>query len=60
MEFLETQPRVFVVDGFAGWDPDYRMKVRVICSRAYHALFMHNLLIRPTPEELERSASPSS
>ena len=44
----------YVVDGFAGWDPEYRIKVRVVCSRAYHALFMHNLLIRPTPEELER------
>ena len=57
-EFLEAQPRVFVVDGYAGWDPDYRVKVRVICSRAYHALFMHNLLIRPTPDELERFGNP--
>ncbi len=37
---------------FAGWDPQYRVKVRVICSRPYHALFMHNMLIRPTREEL--------
>jgi hypothetical protein len=22
------------------WDPKYRIKVRVICARAYHALFM--------------------
>ena len=28
--------------------------MRVICARAYHALFMHNMLIRPTAEELER------
>lgn len=27
-------------DGFAGADPKYRIKVRVIASRAYHALFM--------------------
>ena len=53
-----AQPRVFVVDGYAGWDPEYRVKVRVICSRAYHALFMHNLLIRPTPEELEHFGEP--
>ena len=32
-----------VVDSYAGWDPEYRVKVRIICSRAYHALFMHNL-----------------
>ena len=30
----------------------YRLKVRVICARPYHALFMHNMLIRPTTEEL--------
>jgi phosphoenolpyruvate carboxykinase (ATP) len=58
MAFLEAQPRVFVVDGYAGWDREYRIKVRVICSRAYHALFMHNLLIRPTPEELETFGEP--
>lgn len=45
-------------DGFAGWDPKYRIKVRVICARAYHALFMHNMLIRPTREELENFGQP--
>ncbi len=56
--FLRAQPSVFVVDGFAGWDPDHRVKVRVVCSRAYHALFMHNLLIRPTSDELEDFGEP--
>ena len=27
--------------------------MRVVCARAYHALFMRNMLIRPTKEELE-------
>ena len=45
-------------DGFAGWEPRYRIKVRVICARAYHALFMHNMLIRPTREELEHFGEP--
>ena len=58
IEFLNTQPRVYVFDGFAGWDPDYRIKVRIICSRAYHALFMHNMLIRPTESELEEFGDP--
>jgi phosphoenolpyruvate carboxykinase (ATP) len=40
------------VDGFAGWDERYRINVRVVCARAYHALFMRNMLIRPKPEEL--------
>ena len=44
--------------GFAGWDPKYRMKVRVICSRPYHALFMHTMLIRPTREELASFSEP--
>ena len=53
VNWLDTRERVFVLDGYAGWDPDYRIKVRVICARAYHALFMHNMLIRPSEEELE-------
>ena len=52
IEFLAAQPRLYVVDGFAGWDPKYRLKVRIVCSQAYHALFMYNMLIRPTDEEL--------
>ena len=48
----------FVVDAFAGWDPKYRLKVRVICTRAYHALFMQNMLIMPTKEELAAFGEP--
>lgn len=54
LNYLNTRPRLYVVDGYAGWDPKYRVKVRVFCSRVYHALFMHNMLIRPSVEELER------
>lgn len=42
VDFLDSQERTYVVDGFAGWAPCYRIKVRVICARAYHALFMRN------------------
>lgn len=42
-----------MLDGYAGWDKDFRIKIRVVCTRAYHALFMHNMLIRPTKQELE-------
>ncbi len=55
---LNRCERIFVCDGYAGWDPRYRLKVRVICSRPYHALFMHNMLIRPTPEELSQFGEP--
>ena len=58
IDALKSHDRLFVVDAFAGWDPRYRIKVRVICSRAYHALFMHNLLIRPNQEELEQFGQP--
>ncbi len=58
VDYLNTRPHLYVVDGFAGWDPRHRIKVRVICSRAYHALFMHNMLIRPTPKELEQFGEP--
>jgi phosphoenolpyruvate carboxykinase (ATP) len=58
IDYLNTRPRLYVVDGFAGWDPRYRIKVRVICERAYHALFMHNMLIRPTEKELADFGEP--
>jgi Phosphoenolpyruvate carboxykinase (ATP) len=45
LDYLNTCERLYCFDGFAGWDPKYRIKVRVICSRPYHALFMHTMLI---------------
>ena len=53
VDYLNTRNRIYVIDGFAGWDERYRINVRVVCARAYHALFMRNMLIRPTREELE-------
>jgi len=57
-DYLNTRDKLYVIDGYAGWDPKYRLKVRVICSRAYHALFMHNMLIRPSEEELATFGEP--
>lgn len=57
-DFFNMRERLYVLDGFAGWDPRYRLKVRVLCASAYHALFMHNMLIRPTDEELENFGEP--
>jgi len=56
--FLNSCDRLYVVDGYAGWDPARRLKVRVLCARPYHALFMHNMLIRPTAEELASYGQP--
>ena len=36
----------------AGWDEEYRIPIRVITSRAYHALFMQNMLVPPSKSEL--------
>jgi ATP-dependent phosphoenolpyruvate carboxykinase len=58
IDYLNTRDRLYVFDGFAGWDPKYRIKVRVVCARAYHALFMRNMLIRPTPEEYKNWGEP--
>ena len=58
IDYLDTRDRIYVCDGFAGWDPASRVKVRVLCARAYHALFMRNMLIRPTPAELEHFGRP--
>jgi len=44
---------VFVFDGYAGADPKYRIKIRIINELASQNLFMRNLLIRPTAAELE-------
>lgn len=57
-DYLNTRERLYVIDGFAGWDPAHRMKIRVICSRPYHALFMHTMMIRPTPDELAAFGDP--
>ena len=58
IDFLDECAHFYVLDAFAGWDPENRIKIRIICSRAYHALFMHNMLIRPTAEELEEFGEP--
>ena len=58
INYLSLHDRLFVVDAFAGWSPTERLKVRVICSRAYHALFMQNMLIMPTEQELKEFGTP--
>ncbi len=57
-DYLNICPRLYCLDGFAGADSKYRIKIRVVCSRPYHALFMHNMLIRPTAEELAQFGKP--
>ena len=58
VDFLNSRPVLYVIDCYAGWDPKYRIKVRIICARPYHALFMQNMLIRPSDEELADFGQP--
>ncbi|HUG64040.1 MAG TPA: phosphoenolpyruvate carboxykinase (ATP) [Gaiellaceae bacterium] len=44
---------VYVVDAFAGADPEHRIAVRVISESPWHALFAKTLFIDPTDEELD-------
>jgi len=43
---------VYVVDAFAGADPEHRITVRVITESAWHALFAKTLFVDPTEDEL--------
>merc|ERR1719446_709387 len=45
VDYLNTRTRLYIVDGWGGWEEEYRVPVRVITSRAYHALFMQNMLV---------------
>ncbi len=58
LDYLNTRKRIFVFDGYAGWDPAHQIRVRVIAESAYHALFMHNMLIRPAGEQLRNFGEP--
>lgn len=58
VDYLNMQDKLYVFDGFAGWDPVSRIKIRVVAARPYHALFMNNMLVRPSEEELADFGKP--
>ena len=43
---------LFVRDCYAGADPRYRVKVRVVTELAWHSLFASNMFILPEPGEI--------
>ncbi len=53
LRFLENK-ELFVQDCFAGADAEYRLPIRVVTQRAWHALFARQLFIRPNPLETDR------
>ena len=58
IDYLNTYPLLYCIDAFVGWDPGSQARIRVICSRPYHALFMHTMMIRPTREQLADFGDP--
>ena len=53
-EHLNSVENLFVKDAFCGADLNYRMPVRLVTEKAWHAAFMHNMFIRPTTEEISQ------
>ena len=50
---------IFLFDGFAGADPACTTKFRIVNELASQNLFIHQLLLRPTAEELETYGEPA-
>lgn len=44
--------KTYMFDGFAGFDPNYSINVRILAKRAWQAHFVHNMFIRPEAERL--------
>ena len=52
MAFAEGK-ELFAKDLFGGADLQYRLPVRIVTEYAWHSLFVHQLLIRPSAEQLK-------
>jgi phosphoenolpyruvate carboxykinase (ATP) len=50
--WLGERPVLFTQDLYAGADPAHRIRVRLVTTNAWHALFARNMFIRPPREEL--------
>ena len=48
-----SNKKLYVVDAFAGANPDSRLSVRFIMEVAWQAHFVKNMFIRPSDKELE-------
>jgi phosphoenolpyruvate carboxykinase (ATP) len=56
---LESADALYVIDAWAGADPDHRIGVRVITAHPYHALFAKTMFIELAPGE-ERTFLPQA
>ena len=51
MAYLQGR-EIFIFDGYAGADEQYHLPVRVVNELASQNMFIHQLLVRPTEEQL--------
>ena len=51
--WLGQRPVLFTQDLYAGADPAHRIRVRLVTTNAWHALFARNMFIRPLRSELD-------
>jgi phosphoenolpyruvate carboxykinase (ATP) len=52
LDYLRSK-ELFVQDLFCGADPQYQLPIQIINEYAWHNLFVRDLFIRPTAEELK-------
>ncbi|HEY4251205.1 MAG TPA: phosphoenolpyruvate carboxykinase [Roseomonas sp.] len=50
--WLGARGELYTQDLYAGADPAHRIRVRLVTTNAWHALFARNMFIRPAAEEL--------
>ncbi|MBC7432604.1 MAG: phosphoenolpyruvate carboxykinase [Rubritepida sp.] len=51
-DWLGQRPALFTQDLYAGADPEHRIRVRLVTTNAWHALFARNMFIRPPEADL--------
>jgi phosphoenolpyruvate carboxykinase (ATP) len=54
---LSAEERLYVVDAWAGADPEHRIGVRVVTAHPYHALFAKTMFISLEKNELDAFAA---
>ncbi|WP_438312085.1 phosphoenolpyruvate carboxykinase (ATP) [Sporosarcina sp. FA9] len=57
IKHLAKKDELFVFKGFAGADPESRLSIQVVNELAWQNLFVHQLFIRPSEQELAEHQS---
>jgi len=60
LKYYNDRPdsKTYVFDGFAGADPRYQLKVRMIAKKAWQAHFVHNMFINKSQEQEQEGFDP--